>query len=232
MALPFQHPTTIMFAGPTGCGKTQLLLSVIERKMIQPPPKRIICVYGEWQDAYDKLRSIATKNSVKLEFVHNPSSEEMETVYESIKPSIPNLVIVDDQMSSRKITKDSGGDCLTKLFTQGSHHRNLTVIYIVQNVFHQSSNMRSISLNTHYLVLFKSPRDKTQARVLGQQMYPRNNNFLVSAYEDAISEPFGYLLIDLHPRSDDALRIRSRIFDPNGSIIYQPGATSIKASRN
>ena len=41
------------------------------------------------------------------------------------------------------------------LFTRGSHHRNLRVIYVVQNLFHQGKGSRSRNLNSHYLVLFK-----------------------------------------------------------------------------
>ena len=46
-------------------------------------------------------------------------------------------------------------DCqtLVKLFTKGSHHRNLTVIYIVQNVFDKGKYSRTISLNSHYHVV-------------------------------------------------------------------------------
>ena len=58
-----------------------------------------------------------------------------------------NLIVFDDQMI------DAGKDQrIVNLFTRGSHHRNLSVIYIVQNVFHQGKG--SISLNSHYLVLF------------------------------------------------------------------------------
>jgi predicted ATP-dependent serine protease len=54
--LPFTHPTTVLIAGPTGSGKTQFLLQVTQNQAIQPPPKRIVCVYGEWQPAYDKIK--------------------------------------------------------------------------------------------------------------------------------------------------------------------------------
>ena len=61
----------------------------------------------------------------------------------------------DDQMIYA--SKDSR---IVNLFTLGSHHRNLSVIYIVQNLFHQGKGSRSIKKNGPYLVLFKNPRDK------------------------------------------------------------------------
>ena len=47
---------------------------------------------------------------------------------------------------------------IVNLFAKGSHHQNLSVIYIVQNLFHQGKGNRSISLNSHYL-LFGNIRD-------------------------------------------------------------------------
>ena len=64
--------------------------------------------------------------------------------------------------------------------TRGSHHRNLSVIYIVQNLFHQGKGSRSISLNSHYLVLFKNPRDKLQILTLAMQMYLGQTDFFLN----------------------------------------------------
>ena len=41
-----------------------------------------------------------------------------------------NLIVIDDQMI--EAGKDNR---IVNLFTKGSHHRNLSVIYIVQNLF-------------------------------------------------------------------------------------------------
>ena len=73
---------------------------------------------------------------------------------------------------------------IVNLFTKGSRHRNLSVIYIVQNLFHQSHGNRSISLNSHYLVLFKNPQDKLQDLTLAKQMYPGCTDFFPKQYEE------------------------------------------------
>ena len=71
-----------------------------------------------------------------------------------------NLIVLDDLMAQ------SGKDKrIADLFTKGSHHRNLSVMYIVQNVFHQWKETRKISLNAHYIVLFKSPTDRQQISI-------------------------------------------------------------------
>ena len=59
--------------------------------------------------------------------------------------------MLDDQMIDA--SKDK---LIVNIFTRGSHHRNLSVIYIVQNLFYQGKDSRSTSLNCHYLILFKN----------------------------------------------------------------------------
>ena len=81
---------------------------------------------------------------------------------------------MDDQMI--EAGKDNR---IVNLFTKGSHHRNLSVIYIVQNLLHQGKGNRSISLNSHYLVLFKNPRDKLQLLTLAKQMYPSETAWFI-----------------------------------------------------
>ena len=102
-----------------------------------------------------------------------------------------NLIVSDEQMI------DTGGDTrIANLFTRGSHHRNLSVIYIVQNLFYQGKGSQSISLNSHYLVLFKNPRDKLQIVTLVKQMYPGQTHFFIQRYEKPVWRPFGYLLLE------------------------------------
>ena len=52
------------------------------------------------------------------------------------------------------------------LLTRGSPRRNLNLIHMVQNLFHQGKGSRSIRLNRHYFVLLKNPRDKLQKKRL------------------------------------------------------------------
>jgi hypothetical protein len=50
---------------------------------------------------------------------------------------------------------------LANLFTKGSHHRRISVIFLQQALFNKSKYSRLCSLNCHYMVVFKSPRDQT-----------------------------------------------------------------------
>ena len=96
------------------------------------------------------------------------------------------------------------------------------MIYIVQNLFHQGKGSRSISLNSHYLVLFKNPRDKLQILTLAKQMYPGQTDFFLNQYEEAVKRPFGYLLIDLKTTTQDNCRLRTNVL-PSEEGFNQAG---------
>ena len=209
---PFLHPTTIMLAGPTGCGKTQLLVRALRERMIEPFPERIVWVFAEWQPAYEVL--VADTSLPTIEFIKGFNDE----LYETFNVKSRNLLVLDDQMENANAHRKSAS--ITKYFTQGSHHRNLTVIYIVQNLFSQQATTRTISLNSHYLITFKNMRDRAQVGHLAQQMYPNNRRFLMEAFIDATRIPYGYLVIDVHPTTFDDYRIRSDIFNTNPSPAF------------
>ena len=88
----------------------------------------------------------------------------------------PSLVILDDLLT------DVYSKQVCKLFTRGSHHRNLSVILITQNLFHKGRFCRDISLNAHYIVAFKNVRDKKQFMYLASQVYPEDSVGLYNAY--------------------------------------------------
>ena len=111
-----------------------------------------------------------------------------------LNPAIRNLIVIDDLMSEASNDKR-----ICDLFNKGSHYRNLSVICLVQNLYYQGKESRTMSLNSQYLVLFNNPRDQQQIMVLARQMYPGQSEKFLSTYRMATSKPFGYLLIDLKP---------------------------------
>jgi len=89
-----------------------------------------------------------------------------------------SLVILDDLLN------DVYSKHVCDLFTKGSHHRNISVILITQNLFHQGRFCRDISLNAKYLVVIKNVKDENQFVFLAKQVYPENSNNLYKAYLD------------------------------------------------
>ena len=80
-------------------------------------------------------------------------------------------------------------ETIANMFTKGSHHRNVSVVFLAQNLFSKNKFARTMSLNAHYMVLFKKPRDVSQFANLARQMYPKTSQFAVEAYRDATREP-------------------------------------------
>ena len=197
----WQHPFTCVIAGPTSCGKTQWVMNFLNNvsEMVYPPVSHIVYSYGEWQPSYATLPA------------HVNLQEGMSNIPEYAQE--PCLLIIDDQMD--EVDKN-----VMRLFTKGSHHRNISVIYIVQNLFSQNRDYRTISLNAHYLVIFKNPRDASQIAHLAKQMYPGQSRYVQEAFTLATRKPYGYLLLDLKQSTPDALRLRSRIFPGEENEVY------------
>ena len=117
------------------------------------------------------------------------------------------LVVIDDMMN------DACNDVkVSELFTKRSHHNNISVILILQNLFASGKYTRTISQNTQYLVFFKNPRDKSVISTLSKQMYPHQANFLTQAYMEATKKPHDYLFLDMTQETPEHLRVRSDIF--------------------
>ena len=94
---------------------------------------------------------------------------------------------------------------VTRIFTKFSHHRNISVMFLTQNLFHK--NVRSITLNSHYLVLFKNIRDAQQISYLAHQMFPKNSKYMLEVFTDGMRKPNSYLVVDLRADMDDSMRL-------------------------
>ena len=190
----------MLVSGKTGSGKTVWMKQLLDSSLVKPD--RIIWCYGQWQSLYEEMHKTIKP---KIEFVKGIPVDLQEDRFLDVR--MKNLVIFDDLMS--EAAKDNR---IVDLFTKGSHHRNLSVIVLVQNIFHQSNGMRTISLNSHYLVLFKNPRDKGQVNILARQIFPDKVDHFMQTYDQAMSKPYGYVVIDLHPQTPDHQRLYTDIF--------------------
>lgn len=198
------HPFTMMVAGPSGCGKTTFVLDLLRH-----------------MNAYEKIKKIlwcnGVRNAIPSDIYSQNNIEILKTVPETFD-NIENdtLIILDDLMT------EAYNKNICELFTKGSHHNNLSVILITQNVFHQAKFCRDISLNCKYLVVFKNPRDKSQILSLARQIYPENSTELMRVYNEATSRPHGYLFFDLTQAANDLMRFRTNIFKKDYIICYCP----------
>ena len=135
------------------------------------------------------------KEIENLEFVDGVNFEYIDSLQNK---GTKSLLIFDD--SCEEICNS---EAFVDIATAG-RHRGLSTIYIKHNLFHQSKLGRDVESQNTHIVLFKSPRDVMQVTSLSTQLSLGSE--LVDWYQDATSVPFGHLLIDLSPRTDDRLR--------------------------
>lgn len=108
------------------------------------------------------------------------------------------------------------------LFTKHSHHRNVTVIYICQDMFPPGKHAKSISRNAHYEVAFKNPRDQLGFKHLLLQAFPMEWQDIMQVYSEATQRPYGYITPDLHPASKDVHRVFSHLLTHEGCMRMYP----------
>ena len=204
MDVRLKHPFTCTIAGPTGSGKTQFVFRMIKNvnELINPPPEKILYCYGEFQPIFTELPDVEFHEGLP-EIGRFDGRRRV-------------LLIIDDLMNE-------ADQNVCNLFTKLSHHRNVSVVFITQNLFHKNRHVRTMNLNTHYLIIFKNPRDANQVATLARQMYPGRSKFVLEAFEDATKKPYGYLLVDLKPETDEKYRIRTNVFpDDDRQYVYVP----------
>ena len=206
ITVPFHTGSPIMVSGPTSSGKTYWTHKLLQNQMFTEEVKSILYCYGIYQDYYDDMKL------PNIEFHQGlPSLEKVQ----SLNDGDFHVIVLDDLMEYIIKSVD-----VQNLFTKFCHHYNITVIFLTQNVFAQGPCARTISINTHILVLFANKRDESQALILGKQLYPHNTKIFMEAYEDATSELYGYLVIDCDPKSSRDLKLRTNIFPGEQTFCY------------
>lgn len=209
---PFESPTTISISGATGSGKTTWLFRLLKNTQTlfsKNQPRKILYCYSVWQDMFEKME-------IEIPNIEFNEGIPTESVIDSLTSNQKhNIIVLDDLMG--EVVKN---ERVEHLFTRGSHHRKLTIIYLNQNMFCQGKHARTISLNTHYLILLKNLRDASQIITLGRQIFPKQSNMLEESYKDALSYPFGYLVVDLYPHTHQDFRLRTKIFPGEDTIVY------------
>ena len=97
----FKHPFTCIVAGPTGCGKTSLVKSIIEQNGIHLSPSTVLWLYAVDQPLYHtNSRDISYEQGLP---------DDLESRINGTKPT---LIVLDDLM-----TVLHSNERLTKLFT-------------------------------------------------------------------------------------------------------------------
>jgi len=190
-----------VIGGPTGSGKSTFCIRFLQKldTLCTKPdiPGGIIWCYSEL-NSVPQQQLAALKENVQ---VHKGLPENFENAH-----GLPCLFILDD------ILNEVFSRAVCDLFTKGSHRRNLRVILITQNFFHQVPHCRDILLNAKYLVALKNVRDRNQFALFARQVLPGASARLCEAYREATQSPHRYMILDFAQNKDDRLRYRTNVF--------------------
>ena len=181
----------ISLVGPSETGKLQPIYNWLKTGTFQPKLDKIYFFYQHSQPLYDVMQ----KEIENLEFVRGVSFE----IIASLKNNGTKYLLIFEDTCEEICNSKAFVDIAT-----AGRHRGLSTIYIKHNLFHQSKLGRDVELQNTHIVLFKSPRDVMQVTTLSTHLGIGSE--LVYWYRDATSVPFGHLLIDLSPRTDNRLR--------------------------
>jgi GTPase SAR1 family protein len=134
--LKFKHPFLCIIAGPSASGKSSFCIRYLQNlESLCTVPTfdgGILWCYGE-KNAFPSLQSVSAKRI----HLHEGVPKNFEN-----KEGKPALIIIDDLLT------EVYSDQVCHLFTKGSHHRNISVIFITLNLFHKCRYCRDIFLNS------------------------------------------------------------------------------------
>ena len=202
-AFRFHSPSSILVVGPSGCGKTHFTENLLlnNTALFETTPPKIHYCYGAWQDKFKHMQARGIRFHEGI-----PDTQDLSKWFPR-----GGVLVMDDLMD-----EGSGDKRVLDLFTKHSHHKNITVIYLCQDMFPNGKYAKSISRNAHYVIAFKNPRDQLGTKNLFLQSFPSYWKEALQEYEKATSRPYGYLLIDFHPSSSDETRLFSQVLKDEG----------------
>jgi len=201
--LQLKHPSRIIIFGPSGSGKT----SLVEEILIN---SEILFGFNFENIIYVSGQGFPSINEVNGIEIYKMRDIDVDVI-DDLNSEISNLMIFDDNIY---ITNDK---LMSDLFTKLSHHKNVTVILMLQNLFPKTRYSRDISINSSYILLMHNPRESSQIKRLSEQI--DGTKFIYDCYKDATTnKPYSYLVLDFNQETPEHLRVRSNLF-PNEMIF-------------
>ncbi len=202
----------------SGSGKTTVVMEMIKHRneLFQERPSGVVYCYSQYQELFNEIQG----EEDIIFFYGMPTSQDLDHFIDRFKNNFFLLILDDlmDQASNSKII----GDIATRL----GHHGNLSLIYIVQNVFSKGSKSRDISLNSHFFIMCRTRRDIRQIAALGGQLFNNQREF-TKIYQDAVENPISdkfppFLLVNCHPRGEKAFSLISNLFPlKDVKVVYK-----------
>ena len=213
------HPARILIIGPSGSGKSNLVLNLLFGGD-GFPSLNYDKIYWFLRDVQeDKMMYVVnrisrverrikntTKQDVKL-LEYSTNLDEVPSL-EDIDKDIMNLVVFDDCVAQKHQEK------ISELFLAG-RKRNCTIIYITQSLFRTPMLVRE---QCTHLAIFRTQRNDEPRLLADRYASGISKEQFLQYYEHCISQSYGFLYVDLAEKTPKFLRYRcglSGVFTSN-----------------
>ena len=139
--------------------------------------------------------------------------------------TLGGVLVLDDLMD--RGTRQTRVGFVHQRFPSSQHHRAV----FTQDLFPPGKCSKTINRNAHYIVAFKNPRDQTGIRTILLQAFPDRWRQVLRQFKRVTSRPFGYLMLDVHPASDDRYRLCSHLTPREGKAQVHTLRADVPAVR-
>ena len=213
-----RQPSSVIVAGPSGSGKSELVEQWLRYlNVFQVKPKKIVYAYDRWQPRFDRMQK---KDGIQF----HRGLPDPSHLTKWFGPTRGGGLVLDDLM------EEGGQDKrVLDLFTKNSHHRNTTVLYLKQDLFPLANSPRRSIAMPITSWRSKTPGIKRTYEPFYCKPFP-TVGVKSCPYSNA-SRPFGYLMLDVHPVSDDRYRLWSHLTPREGKAQVHTLPVDVPAVR-
>ena len=141
----------------------------------------------------------------RIKFIQGIDVEQMNT-------NEPSVLVIDDLLLSTN--KE-----VVEMFILGSHHKQISLFYLTQNLFPNCNMNRTMSNNAHYYVLFHNQRNFRQVHTLAHQIYVgKDVERIINAYKRASKKQRGFVVLSFAQELPEELTVVTDWWEPCPSI--------------
>ena len=200
-----------LIAGPSKAGKSTLICELIKNRntWINGKIEKVVYCYVYLSK---ELSSLQAKEPDSIVLVDNLDDIESHLTKHCLLVVDDGLMYMDNTKYVRKITE---------FFTQRIHHQHISCLLVTQNVFHAS--LRTIAINSDFICLFNSPRNKGTVIQLAKDFSPHNIGYVLEAFKRAVHDkPHAYIVFDFRQSCPDRFRLRDKLYPDKDMNIFVP----------
>ena len=208
-----QTPCRLELLGPSGSGKSSLILRMIEDDSIFDRPCQHVAYCApaleDRRDYVEDLQTIVDRVGKKICYLTElPHPDQLL----NFSQGLPVLVFIDDLPMFENL---KGLDSLVGMFAR---HLHLNLVMAVQNHFLKRSGIdfSFVSRNLTGMIVLGNRADAWVLNLLNTRLCPEKKNFLRDCLTDARErQGCDYIYINLHPHASLSrnLMVATRLFD-------------------